>query len=401
MTSPILITKVGFATTKNLELPPASEQMRVGVIVLDWSAGGVYSFDQQYAQYEGTGFTPQGMEIDNTTGADPVVITMSNALGWQRTIAPYTRRLFMVPAVTNLQFTAACAAGAGTSRMYLYNFPVFPESETSGGGNDYVADNADAIAPIATPTFLATLSRMMGFDGVNWDRVRLAVDNADAVAVNAVAVLAAAARIQGFNGASYDRIRALTDNADAQAPVTLGALLALSRLEGFNGANFDRIRALADSADGQAPVGLGALLALSRLQSFDGTNWNRLRQANTFATKLVTALGSTAIYTPAAGLYYRMLGYTMELTENVSLAAAGLVTASLLDVAAATGIAHTWFAPAAALTTGQGTDPIHPLAMGAGYKSAAAATALNANLSVALATGALNVTVALAVGANA
>lgn len=394
------VTSIPFTTTKNLELPPPQEQMRVGNYVMDWTKGNEYAFDLKYLQFEGKGLDPQGMEVDNSTNPDPVTVTIPNALNWSRTIAPFSRRTFMVPAVAQLQFTVTCGVGAGSSTIYLYGYPVMPDSETAGGGGAYVSDNADAIAPVTTPTFLATLSRIMGYDGANWDRVRLALENADAIVPNATAVLETLSRLSGYNGASFDRLRALADSADAQAPATLGALLTLARLEGYNGANFDRIRALSDGADAQAPVTLGALLALSRAQVFDGTNWNRKREATVFATALVTAAGSTALYTPAAGLYYRLLGYSMELTENASLAAAGNFTAQFYDAAAAIPVGHTWYLPAAAVA-GQGTDPISPLAMGQGFLSGAAANPLNINLSAALGTGALRVNVALAVGANA
>lgn len=233
----------------------------------------------------------------------------------------------------------------------------------------------------------------------------------------------------------------LPDNADAQLPVTgnvaSGTLMGtVARLEGLNsGGDFDRLRTLSDANAGFPVQTTGLLGTVSRLQYFFNNQWlplpgqlatgdndaldnpaiavsgvqrfcngsgntsDRLRHAKQFATVQVSAAGSTAIFTPPAGQYYRLLGYTIEVTEDATLAVAGRITVSFLDVAAAIGIAHAFALPTAA-SSGILTRPVNPLNMGNGYRSAAVATPLNVNLSVALASGVINVNVALLVGTD-
>lgn len=197
----------------------------------------------------------------------------------------------------------------------------------------------------------------------------------------------------------------LTGDAPGNDGVALAGLLALDArafLMGKNAAgNGDSIRALADNADAQAPAGLGALLTLARQQVFDGATYQRRREAFVQATAFVTAAGSTVIYTAPAGAYWRLLGYSLELTQNANQAVAGALHAQFYDAATALAIAHSWYVPAAAVA-GQGSDPITPMALGQGYRSAATGTSLNLNLSAALAGGSgIRVNVALAVGASA
>lgn len=68
-------------------------------------------------------------------------------------------------------------------------------------------------------------------------------------------------RLTGFDGTNWDRIRALADNADAQAAAGVGALLTLARPQGWNGAAFDRLRT-ASAANLSAASGIGAQLAV-------------------------------------------------------------------------------------------------------------------------------------------
>lgn len=65
-------------------------------------------------------------------------------------------------------------------------------------------------------------------------------------------------RLTGFDGTNWDRIRALSDGADAQAPTTVGAMLALARMQAFDGTNFARLRtaSAANLSAAQAPFPL-------------------------------------------------------------------------------------------------------------------------------------------------
>ncbi|MHB1798934.1 MAG: hypothetical protein ACYCUI_11610 [Vulcanimicrobiaceae bacterium] len=111
-----------------------------------------------------------------------------------------------------------------------------------------------------------------------------------------------------------------------------------------------------------------------------------LRTGNIPATAITNVTGPTAVYTAAAGNHWRLMRYTMELTDNASLAAAGELTASLQDAAGTIIASHTWAVPAAA-GAGAGNQPVIPLDLQNGYLSAGVATALNLVLSGALATG--------------
>lgn len=67
------------------------------------------------------------------------------------------------------------------------------------------------------------------------------------------------ARLTGFDGVDWDRVRVGADNADAQAAATLGVLLSMARQQGWNGAAFDRIRTLS-AANLAAFSGIGGLV---------------------------------------------------------------------------------------------------------------------------------------------
>lgn len=73
-------------------------------------------------------------------------------------------------------------------------------------------DGQDNVAPVVPDVIPFNLSRLTGFDpvGNNWDRLRVAPDDADAQAALTIGVLAAMARNQGWNGATWDRLRSLS-----------------------------------------------------------------------------------------------------------------------------------------------------------------------------------------------
>lgn len=363
------ISKTAFSSVRNLELPAPAEQMRLGSQFLDWTAGNPYTFDLQYARYEGVGFIPQAMELDNSANPASVTVTVSNQLSWARTVRPFERRTFMVPAVPNLQFSVAASTGgpAPTStQLYMYNWPAFPDSESEAGSEQFAADNVDGIAPIATPAFLETISRLMGLDAAgNWDRIRTVSDANLAFPPQIMGLLGAVVRNQVMVSGDWTPLQGLSFT-DAQNLRANQTGLYVSSMSVF-------------------PDGNAALKSV--------------RYANLFATAQVSAAGSTALFTAPAGDYWRLLGYSLEVTDDATLAVAGEVIVSFLDVAAGIGISHALALPAAAVA-GVGSHPVMPLSMGNGYRSAATGTALNVNLSTALATGVLNVNVALLVGTD-
>jgi len=120
---------------------------------------------------------------------------------------------------------------------------------------------------------------------------------------------------------------------------------------------------------------------------FNGATFDRAREANVFKTAQASVAGSTAVWVPVAGKKFRLLGFTISLTENATVAVAGVVTVSLLDAAGVIAIAYDVYVPAVAVA-GVGTAFDITVDLGKlGYLSALANNVLNANLSVALTTG--------------
>ncbi len=266
--------------------------------------------------------------------------------------------------------------------------------------------NAPLMEPVCTPNGVQYVSQVINTSTANDQFVVGLPDNADGqlpVTGNYAngTLMGTVARLEGLNsGGDFDRLKTLSD-ANAGFPVvTTGLLGTVSRLQYFYNNQWLPLPGQLATGDNDALD--NPAIAVSGVQRFcngSGNSSDRLRYAKHFATVQVSAAGSTAIFTPAAGLYYRLLGYSIEISDDATLAVAGRVTLSFLDVAAAIGIAHVFALPNAAIA-GVGSRPITPLYMGNGYRSAATATPLNANLTTALATGVININVALLFGTD-
>ncbi len=115
----------------------------------------------------------------------------------------------------------------------------------------------------------------------------------------------------------------------------------------------------------------------------DGQRW---RFPTVYRSGVVTAAGSTAVWTPAAGKRFVLLGYHLFLIGNSIQAAAGVITVNLQDAATLLGLSHSIYVPSAAANIFGGT-PIATLEFPAGITSAANNNALNVNLSAALTAG--------------
>jgi len=125
-------------------------------------------------------------------------------------------------------------------------------------------------------------------------------------------------------------------------------------------------------------------------QTTTGLDLVAQRTPNVFKTAVATALGDTAVWTPAAGKKFRLMRFLIQVTANAALAAGGLLEILLRDATTATGLAHSYFVPGAAGTVfgEQGGTWID---LGNGFLSAAANNVLNVNLSVALTAGEVRV----------
>lgn len=139
------------------------------------------------------------------------------------------------------------------------------------------------------------------------------------------------------------------------------------------------------NADGESDTQSGIITA-TFLYGFNGASWDRIRVANTFKNAAATAAGNTAVWTPGAGNFFRLMGYTISVAGT--LAATGVQVIELLD--GANVIARHNATVVTATPTG---DTQIAADWGQGYLSAAAANVLSVNLGTAMATGSVAVVV--------
>jgi len=223
--------------------------------------------------------------------------------------------------------------------------------------------------------------------GATYYKPKQLADNSDNQAAEITGLQGTVSRLQIFNGATFDRVNSLPSNADAQVAAQNGLIGVVSRLQVFNGATFDRVNSLPSNADAQVAAQSGLIGVVSRSQVYNGATFDRAREANVFKTAQASVAGSTAVWAPVAGKKFRLLGFTISLTENATVAVAGVVTVSLLDAAGAIAIAYDVYVPTVALASvGTAFDITVDLGK-LGYLSALANNVLNADLSVALTTG--------------
>jgi len=134
-----------------------------------------------------------------------------------------------------------------------------------------------------------------------------------------------------------------------------------------------------------------ALITRAYSYLFNGTSWDRARTPTTFRTVAATAAGDTALWTPAAGKRFRLMGYVISLTANVTLAVADILTVSLVDGATPTAFVHDFYVPAT-VSVPFGASVVGPAgAIGNGYLSQAVGNTLSVRLSAGLATGRVRV----------
>lgn len=110
-------------------------------------------------------------------------------------------------------------------------------------------------------------------------------------------------------------------------------------------------------------------------------------QPNVFKTALVTATGDTAIWTPTTGKKFRLMGYSIEFSSNISIALGALINATLKDGSTAMGMGMSLWAPLASVATGSGYIGTPWRDMKNGYLSSAVNNILYLNMSGALSGG--------------
>jgi hypothetical protein len=157
----------------------------------------------------------------------------------------------------------------------------------------------------------------------------------------------------------------------------------------FNGSTWDRVRVGAANADGLTPNSVGNLLTVAQLFGWDGAAFDRVRVANVFKTVSTAAAGLTAVWTPAAGKKYRLMGYTIDVAGT--LAATGTQVLTLRDGAATVIKNHVANLIQTQTASISGGDSHMGADLGQGQLSAAINTTLNINLGTAMASGAVTV----------
>ena len=142
--------------------------------------------------------------------------------------------------------------------------------------------------------------------------------------------------------------------------------------------------ALGDSVANPTTSQIGAA---QELWNPANATWERQRTPTVFkAVNGVTATGSTAVWTPAAGKRFRLMGFTITVSGNAARAAGSSTIIGLLDVAAVIFQVNP-FVPAAAATTMGADFVVTVLFPGNGYLSTAINQTLNVNLGGALTVG--------------
>lgn len=137
------------------------------------------------------------------------------------------------------------------------------------------------------------------------------------------------------------------------------------------------------TTDGQAGIAGTLAQAENFNYGYNGATWDRARVANIFKSVSATASGSTAVWTPAAGKKFRLMGYSISVAGTLAVLGADVL--NLLD--SATVI----FRHVVAIGATVSGDSQIAASLGQGYLSAVADQVLNINIGTALLTGAVTV----------
>ncbi len=200
------------------------------------------------------------------------------------------------------------------------------------GTNSLVVDSAHNDGESTTENHIDTASKLMGFNGTSWDRLRSSITNGLQVDVTRIVdALPAGTNMIGKVDLSDGVNEAVIDvsGSDAESATT-PALVVNSRLKLFNGTTWDRVRGdITNGIDvdvtrvqGQITIGDGTnavsidtggtdaennttnqLHVQSRNYTFNGTTWDRTRGVSVTnkAAQYTAAQTGAALWTPAAG----------------------------------------------------------------------------------------------------
>ena len=184
-------------------------------------------------------------------------------------------------------------------------------------------------------------------------------------------------------GNDYIRITLSTEQVQ---PVSQSLLSPVQQSTSVQITNFNN----ADNADGLVPTAnivVPRTIAEQWLYNPATPGFERARTAVIYKRfSGITATGQTAIWTPAAGKRFRLMGFFISLTQNAIAAAAAVDTVFLQDSSTDTGIGVQWFIPTAAGTVDKMPWLVGDIP-GNGFLSATANNVLNFNNGVALTAG--------------
>jgi hypothetical protein len=108
------------------------------------------------------------------------------------------------------------------------------------------------------------------------------------------------------------------------------------------------------------------------------------RIPNVFKTAAVASSGDNSVWTPTSGKKFRLMGYQMSATANITTAGGAVITAKIRDSSTDIGLNWQFYAPSTAVTTVAGGFTTGWVWLGdGGYLSTAANNIAKVNLSAA------------------
>jgi hypothetical protein len=142
------------------------------------------------------------------------------------------------------------------------------------------------------------------------------------------------------------------------------------------------------------PMGAAQMALESTPSSPSGQQvWVEVRTPSVFKTTTATVSGNTVVWTPTSGKKFRLMRYIIQIPQNAAASAAADLEITFQDATTSIGVGHSCFIPSTAATTFGSGYSSGWIDLGNGYLSAAANNVLNINLSFALTSGEVRVTV--------
>jgi hypothetical protein len=262
--------------------------------------------------------------------------------------------------------------GTGTVTPGVVTFEV---SDTAAGTNWYVIQGSLTVAgnPASTSTLVAENNAYF-FNVEGWAAFRVRLSTA-------------------ITGSGTTNVGIQAGAFPVATSTTIANQLGVRSTVGANAAsdNQSNTTFFTDSGNVSDPLAVGDWVyggAFSGTTDAVRRGWSKMRASTVFRTVAATASGNTVIWTPGSGNKFRLLQLFIQVSDNASLAAGGVLTVDIQDATTSTNITFSVFVPTTAVTTVIGDGAEVSLNLGAiGILSAAANNTLNVNLSVALATG--------------